>query len=738
MKLKRLFLILACIAPALFGVTLDNPVAGDNLETRRTKHNANDTALNDEIATLQSQDLARIAGSTYSTVQHLQDLFHSAGHITGGLFTNDLDGTVTVSAGSGLIRATNSKTAEILYTDWAAESGVNVALVDADMNFIYVEYNAGSPQVIATTTKRTDTNTNIYLGSIYRDGTTLHETDGTRSSVGDHALDMIRRMIETAPFARVSGGVIAETGTRNIAVSAGTWWEGLERFTTTALDTAVSGAFHYWYADGIGGWTEIPASTQIDNLQYDDGDGTLGTLSNNQYGVHHVYLSHDDDKHVVYGIDSYSLNAANDAGIPTNTPPHFAENHTRLIGKIIVGKSDSAFTSIQSAFNGKFSLETASDHGGLVGLADDDHTQYQKTADNAITWGDGTAASIVHTYDLVGVDFTMTFGDGELTLGGDLALGGNDVTGVLGLTTTVSTANLFGIYDAVDQSHYLNFVVDSDLTVNRDLKFVTGDADVTLDLADDNADRLFAFDNTANRWEPAVIGSGLSYDGTTLSATGGGAAYDVTLFREFMNDTSGVGGVVFSNSGAGTGTNVLPGDQEVNHPGIVTLETGTTATGNAVSKFADTSAGTFLFGGSWEYTVLLKTDTTLSDITDGYRIEAGMHDAPGSLSIDGIYLEYSDDVNSGKWLGVTESNNTRDTLDTGVLVVADTWYALTITWDGADVTYDVNGTSVTDIAPIAPQSTSDLSVFALIDKQDGITERKTLIDYLKWAFTVTR
>ncbi len=469
---------------------------------------------------VQIEELARVAGSTYSTVQHLQDIFHSTGISSGGIITNDMDGTITVSAGTGFIRATDDSVAEIKFTDWAIESGANVSLVDNDMNYIYIEYNVGSPQVVATITKRTDQNTNILLGTVYRDGTTLHPTNGTRTAVGDHALNMISRMIDVAPFARVSGGVLSEAGSRNVAVTAGTWWEGLEKFTTTSLDTSAAGTFGYYYSDGAGGWTEITSSTQIDNTQYDDGDGTLGTLANNQYGAHWIYLGNDGDYYIVYGVGSYTLTEANDAGVPANVPPHFDENHSKLIGKIIIQKSASSATSVQSAFNGQFSFESASDHGGLTGLGDDDHTQYQKTADNATTWGDGTLASFAWTFDVTGVDSTVTFGNGLITLGADLALGSNDIIGVTGLTAATATTNTFGINDNVDQSHYLQIQASSNLTANRILALETGDAAVTLDLADDNADRLFAWDDTAGKWEPTVIGSGLAYDGTTLTATG--------------------------------------------------------------------------------------------------------------------------------------------------------------------------------------------------------------------------
>jgi hypothetical protein len=349
---------------------------------------ARGTSTNHKASIQQIADLAnersRVAGSTYSTTQHLQDIFHSSGVTTGGTITDDADGTITVSLGTGLIRATNSSVAELLYFDWAAEAGANVALTDNDMNYVYVEYNAGSPQVIATITKRTEEQTNVFLGSVYRSGTTLHITETTCNLVNDAILHLSTRLRETQPFAHVSGGIISETGTRNLAITAGDWWENLANFTTSSTDTSAAGTFSYFYDDGASGWTTVASSTQIDNTQYDDGSGSLATLDNNKYGVHWVYLGQDSEVYVIYGTTNDTLIVAKNTGTPSNLPPHFAEAHARLVGRIIIGKSDSAFTEIASAFDTVFTIGTAVDHGDLIGLADDDHPQYAKLASDNI------------------------------------------------------------------------------------------------------------------------------------------------------------------------------------------------------------------------------------------------------------------------------------------------------------------------------------------------------------------
>lgn len=328
--------------------------------------------------------MLRISGSTFSTLQHIQDVFHSSGWVSNGGITDDTDGTITVAAGTGLIRATNDPLDALLFTDWSAESGVNVNLTDNSNNFVYVEYNAGSPRVIATITERTDFHTNILLAIIYREGTTLHINTVTKHVVGDHAGLMIQRSKETMPFAHVSGASISETGTRNFALTSGAFWEGLTKFITSAFDSSTADTYSAFWESGASVWTEIVAQSQIDNTQWNNGF-ILDTLSNNRYGVRWVYLSTDSDVSVLFGKGDYTLSEAENADAPSSVPPEIGR-HSRLIGKITIQKNAASFAfDPESVFDKSFETATPTDHSGLLGLPNDDHLQYH-TDGRALTW----------------------------------------------------------------------------------------------------------------------------------------------------------------------------------------------------------------------------------------------------------------------------------------------------------------------------------------------------------------
>ena len=309
---------------------------------------------------------ARIAGSTYYSVQHIQDLFHSAGWTSGGVISDAGSGLITVTGGTGLIRATDSDIATIYFTDFAASSPANVVLTDGVDNYIYVEYNAGTPRIIATTSVRTDYNTNFRIGNVFRSGTELHINQTDKMAVSDHAGKMIRFNQEVMPYAHSSGAMISETGTRNFAFTTGAFWNGLVKFTTNAFDSSVAGTFSYMYYNGAT-WVEVATQTQINNTQYNNIASGLATLTNNKYGVHWIYMSVDNHIYVVYGQGDYTLIQAQDAQPPATLPLRVSA-HSFIAGKIIIKKSDATYTQIESAFDMSFSGSVATEHNSLGGL----------------------------------------------------------------------------------------------------------------------------------------------------------------------------------------------------------------------------------------------------------------------------------------------------------------------------------------------------------------------------------
>jgi hypothetical protein len=305
-------------------------------------------------------------GGTINNLRQERNYISSAIVLSGGAFTNNNDGTLFVAAGHGLIKSSDTVNGDIIHLDW--EENGTLPLTDNTTNYIYVEYNGGAPQIVADTVERTDLNTNIFLGLVYREGAVAHLYGQKRFYGANHSQLIARRLQKTDPFAREGGALIGETGVRNLTVTAGAFWEGVDRFITPSIDTSASDIFDYYYRDGVGGWTKQTGQTQINNTQYDDGSGTLATLGNNRYGSHWVYINSEGQVSIVFGrINVTQLSTAEDDAPPSDIP-EVISSHGRLIGRIIIQKNASTFADVDSAFETVFTPSGTQDHNELSGI----------------------------------------------------------------------------------------------------------------------------------------------------------------------------------------------------------------------------------------------------------------------------------------------------------------------------------------------------------------------------------
>jgi len=313
-------------------------------------------------------------GSAYGTVQDIFNTTQASGKISGGGFTDNSSGSITVSSGSAIIRASNSDVAEMMFCDWAEDT--SVSLTDNKTNYIYAENSSGTI-IIGSTITKSDVNnrSSILLGKVYRDGTDLHlvEAGMVISEATKRTLGYLTNVF--GEVVRASGYVVGETGERYLTTTASVLYAGLTRLTTTGIDTSSTGTtFATYYYNGTA-WIEGSAS-QIDNLQWNDTTTGLETLTSNRYGVHWIYG--DPDGHImsVYGQGDYTLALANAAVPPTSLPDIIAD-FAFLAAKIIVKKSATGFLAVLSAFDKQFTQSGSVDHNETSNLTVGDvHTQY--------------------------------------------------------------------------------------------------------------------------------------------------------------------------------------------------------------------------------------------------------------------------------------------------------------------------------------------------------------------------
>lgn len=419
-----------------------------------------------------------LGAPTYDNQQDFNTITSSNGIVSGGIITDGGLGTADISATTFLIRSTDDPLGPLFSGDLAAQTGV--ALTDNSVNFIYIDYNAGTPNIQVSTTVLATVYDHVLIGIVYREGTTLHISQ-VNVATSQVAQSLGRRLALVNGVTRQTGLTISETGTRNIASAAGAVWLALDSYSLSALDTSVADTFIYYYDDGAGGHTAVPASTQISNTQYDDGSGTLANLSNNKYGVHWVYRGIDGDFYVVYGRGDYLLSEAQAAQPLADLPLHLTTLHTVLCAKIIIQKDGVTFTEIEDAFATTFMAGTPINHSELGLLTEDDHTQYvlnQRYIDFSIPAGamrplgtNGAEASSVEDLDAFAFDASTEEGvTVQFRLPDDYAGGalrwGVDWDAV---ATATGTA-VFGLSGAaLDDSDPLNTALGTERTITDTL-----------------------------------------------------------------------------------------------------------------------------------------------------------------------------------------------------------------------------------------------------------------------------
>jgi len=336
----------------------DNRVSIDSIETI-----ASDNAVRIDSVEIVASDAAVLAsdhiandGTDHSFID--QDVTTSASPT----FVDY--GTVTVAAGTGYIKKTDSATGELVSFDWAEDN--SVSLTDNSVNYVRVKYNGGSPVVDSTDDfNAINFHTEFVVGLVYREGTSVKILQA-----GNKLPDAQIRLC-TQKFLRgiehISGGTIGEKATRYVTSTAGIFYIGDTRIDTPVFDSSTENFEHYYYRDGAGGWSDAIATGQIDNVYYDDGSGTLAELTANRYGVHWVYISFEGKLSVVYGQGNYKYNEAVLAQPPSSIPDYL-DTFAILAAKIVIQKNASSFTAIESAFVTVFVPETTFDHNDLASL----------------------------------------------------------------------------------------------------------------------------------------------------------------------------------------------------------------------------------------------------------------------------------------------------------------------------------------------------------------------------------
>jgi len=196
----------------------------------------------------------------------------------------------------------------------------------------------------------------------------------------------------------------------------------------------------------------------------------------------------------------------------------------------------------------------------------------------------------------------------------------------------------------------------------------------------------------------------------------------------FFPEEDGIQAVV-----AGAGAAILNSAtvDKTGHPGVWYAGTGSTAAGRVFALSSNHSS--FNLGGSGNVMRIgtwLKVGTNLSTALESFMVRAGLSQISLPNNVDhGITFEYNHAENGGRWQAIT-ANPTETSTDTGITVVADTWYDLQIeiNGDATSVEFFIDGVSVATNTTNIPTGTFEQFYNAHIMKLVGTTVRHILID----------
>lgn len=323
----------------------------------------------------------------------------------------------------------------------------SLGVTDNSVNYIYVDYESGSPIYKATINRDDINNSNhipvarVYIKDANIEYQVPYEFVGRSASI--RIFDRLMRTTGNTGIVRESGLAITESGTRVVNIAEGYVWFGIHRIQLATIVMGETGVIsQLWYHSGAS-WTKADI-TAYNNTQYDNGTG-LSTLTTGRYAVNWIYRNiNTEEIDIVLGTGDYTLAQATASMIPP-IPTQIA-NFYVLVGRIIVKKSSDTAYAIENVADVSFRASTVTIHNDLGGLNEGNYvhlTSTEKTnTDDAVTKR--------HTQ---GTDTTLGAMSSDINMNSKqlTSLAVPDANGeAIRQTTKITEVNL---EDAVDKKH---------------------------------------------------------------------------------------------------------------------------------------------------------------------------------------------------------------------------------------------------------------------------------------------
>jgi len=292
---------------------------------------------------------------------------------TSSNWTDNVNGTITLPTVDVVLYDDQNWTGSATrYTVTGATTGTGLTnLTDETINYIYIDYNTGSPQWVVTTSEpdynRSDRAKYVTL---YRAGNFLHILDWEFEGSG-LANKLLQKSYEIKRFERATGLAISTGGSVNLQVNiaAGVVWNGINRTNTSSINSWDDIFFSNYHTAGTWDKTVYGAGYGRANNTYYDNGTDLTTLGTSKYVVNWYYKGVELGSHVYEVIGRAEYDTVSDAQLETPpTVPELVESHAILVGRIITQEGSNVFNVVESAFDIQFASSTVSAHNDLTGI----------------------------------------------------------------------------------------------------------------------------------------------------------------------------------------------------------------------------------------------------------------------------------------------------------------------------------------------------------------------------------
>jgi hypothetical protein len=293
------------------------------------------------------------------------------GVLSGGSITTISGFIIQADTGFGYLEKSDDS-GIVRRIDW---NNSQITLSANTDNYIFINENA----ILSRSGSKPNSQNNIILGRVVANATGIEFIDLSPVNA-EHTSNRFDALFADALGPVYANGSIVTEGSSpfTIDVTAG------EYFFSTNQINPLGGSgitFNQYYRNGTGSTWVTSATTLVNNTQFDN-NGTLSGLTAGYYTKHTLYVLGDgtfENYFLVLGQNEYAtLIETEDALLPT--PPSYFTDSVTQISNIYIQQGATGITEFEDirptvSFRAG-GVNASSVHGNLLGLANDDHTQY--------------------------------------------------------------------------------------------------------------------------------------------------------------------------------------------------------------------------------------------------------------------------------------------------------------------------------------------------------------------------